>query len=197
MTKPRTQKQRRDAAQSTVLESASMLFGESGFQATSLEDIADRAGMTIRPIYHYFGNKEKLFLAVTERMEDKLFRALKDVDSVQEEVGTLVPYWEAFMQFGREPHFRQIVLVDAPVVLGRERWVDSPVVGKVIEALYPLFPSLLPQSRLLIAHMVVAALTEVALSLGEPGNLKKELAFEEVSGLIRFGLESLSGSFAE
>ena len=66
------------------------------------------------------------------------------------------------MRFGRDRHFRQIVLVDAPVVLGRERWADSPVVQQVIAILLPLFPGLLPQTRHLIAQMVIAALTEVA-----------------------------------
>ena len=187
MTKPRTQKQRREAAISALLESACSLFGERGYQATSLEEIADRAGMTIRPIYHYFGNKEKLFLAVAEQMEQQLHSAMLDIEVGQQGVA-LGQYWEAFMQFGRDRGFRQIVLVDAPVILGRERWADSPVVEQVIGILVPLFPGLLPETRHLIAQMVIAALTEVAMSLAEPGNEGKERAFEEISGLIRKGL---------
>lgn len=188
MNRPRTQKQRRDAATSALLEAACVLFGERGYQTTSLEDIAERAGMTIRPIYHYFGNKEKLFLAVTEQMEGQLFGAMEALDGDGGQPVALVQYWEAFMQFGADPRFRQIVLVDAPVVLGRARWADSPVVQRVIDVLVPLFPQLLPQTRHLIAHMVIAALTEVAMSLAEPGNVSKEQAFEEISGLIRLGL---------
>jgi AcrR family transcriptional regulator len=192
MSKPRTQQQRREAAISAVLEGACVLFGERGYQATSLEDIAGQAGMTIRPIYHYFGNKEKLFLAVTEQMEGQLYNALHSIDVEQEGAADLAQFWEAFMVFGRDPRFRQIVLVDAPNILGRDRWADSAVVHRVIDILLPLFPDLLPQSRHLIAHMVIAALTEVAMSLAEPGNLEKEQAFEEISGLIRVGLGTFS-----
>ncbi|RLU02304.1 MAG: TetR/AcrR family transcriptional regulator [Ketobacter sp.] len=195
MSKPRTQQQRREAATQSVLESACFLFGEQGYQGTSLECIADRAGMTIRPIYHYFGNKEQLFLAVTEQMEQRLYAAMQEIEAGQNGP-VLGQYWEVFMQFGRDPQFRQIVLVDAPVVLGRERWADSPVVQQVIDILVPLFPGLLPETRHLIAQMVIAALTEVAMSLAEPGNKGKEHAFEEISGLIRMVLESVPGGFA-
>jgi AcrR family transcriptional regulator len=37
---------------------------QHGYAATSLEQIAADAGTTIRPVYHYFGNKQALFEAV-------------------------------------------------------------------------------------------------------------------------------------
>ena len=60
-TQRRTQAQRREETQGKVLACARQLFGEKGYQGTALEDIASEAGTTIRPIYHYFGNKEALF----------------------------------------------------------------------------------------------------------------------------------------
>lgn len=192
MSKPRTQQQRRETTTNAVLVSAVALFGERGYQATSLEDIAEHAGMTIRPIYHYFGNKEKLFLAVTEQVENQLYNALQATSEDQAQGEALLQYWDAFLKLGRDKHFRQIVLVDAPVVLGRERWADSPVVHRVIDVLFPLFPNLKPETRHLIAQMIIAALTEVAMSLAEPGNVSKEKAFEEISGLIRNGLGLMS-----
>jgi len=191
MSKPRTQKQRREAAIHVVLDSACYLFGEYGYQATSLEDIAKRSGMTIRPIYHYFGNKEKLFLAVTERMENQLHSAMH-VKDAEKDGQNLLQYWKAFLELGRDRRFRQIVLVDSPVVLGRERWTESLIVQRVMDILIPLFPALMPQTRHLVAQMVIAALTEVALYLGEPGNLTKEQAFDEISGLIQNGLASMA-----
>ena len=56
----RTQAQRREETQQAVLDSASRLFGEKGYAGTSLEEIAADCGLTIRPIYHYFGNKKAL-----------------------------------------------------------------------------------------------------------------------------------------
>ena len=65
----RTQAQRRAASRQAVLDSACRLFGEKGYTGTSLEEIAEDCGLTIRPIYHYFGNKKALFAAVNQVME--------------------------------------------------------------------------------------------------------------------------------
>lgn len=183
--KPRTQQQRRDGTSQAVLESACALFGARGYQDTALEDIAMDCGTTIRPIYHYFKSKKNLFLAVTEHMEQKLFESLQTVNARNNERASLLNYWEAFTSFGQDAAFRQIVLVDAPSILGRERWENSPVVTLAIDILCSLVPHLRPESRILVARMLVAALTEAALALSEPGNAEKERAFEEVSALIK------------
>lgn len=161
-----------------------MLFGARGYQETALDDIAADCGTTIRPIYHYFKSKRNLFLAVTEHMEQKLFDSLQTTAG-KIAAGSLVDYWETFTRFSQDPAFRQIVLVDAPTILGRERWEHSSVVKQAIEILASLFPQLRDESRMLVAKMLVAALTEAALALSEPGNIEKERAFEEVSAMIK------------
>ena len=64
--KRRSQAERRAETHKLVLASACRLFGERGYAATSLDDIAVDCGVTTRPIYHYFGNKKALFAAVNE-----------------------------------------------------------------------------------------------------------------------------------
>lgn len=183
--KSRTQQQRRDATSQAVLESACALFGSHGYQHTALEDIALDCGTTIRPIYHYFKSKKNLFLAVTEHMEQQLFESLKALQDRGMRPIAVGEYWETFTRFSHDAAFRQIVLVDAPNVLGRDRWDHSPVVALVIDIICPLFPQLQKSSQILIARMIVAALTEAALALSDPGNSEKERAFEEVSALIK------------
>jgi AcrR family transcriptional regulator len=183
--RPRTQQQRRETTRQAVLESACTLFGSRGYQHTAIEDIATDCGTTIRPIYHYFSSKKNLFLVVTEHMEHQLFESLQTLKASENGRVSLGEYWEAFTSFSHNAAFRQIVLVDAPTVLGRDRWEQGPVVTLVIDLLCSLFPQLRQESRMLVARMVVAALTEAALALSEPGNTDKESAFEEVSGLIK------------
>lgn len=183
--KPRTQQQRRDTTRQAVLESACVLLGARGYQDTALEDIALDCGTTIRPIYHYFKSKKNLFLAVTEHKEQQLFESLQTVNAQSNAPASLLHYWETFISFSQDAAFRQIVLVDAPTVLGRERWESSPVVTLALDILRAQFPQLRQESRNLIARMLVAALTEAALALSEPGNTEKERAFEDVSALIK------------
>ena len=49
-----------------LLASALEVLVEQGYQAMTLEEVAERAGYTRRPIYTLFGSKEQLALAVLE-----------------------------------------------------------------------------------------------------------------------------------
>lgn len=53
-----------DKTKAAILEVATKLFAESGFHGTGLNDICLKARANKRMIYHYFGNKEALYLAV-------------------------------------------------------------------------------------------------------------------------------------
>jgi AcrR family transcriptional regulator len=75
-----TQPQRREETSGLVLASAIKLFARKGYTATSLEDIAADTGLTIRPIYHYFGNKIQLFEAVAEAQESPLLNRLLELN---------------------------------------------------------------------------------------------------------------------
>jgi AcrR family transcriptional regulator len=50
-----------------LLEAAGRLFHRNGFTATSLEDIADKAGVSVGAAYSHFAGKEELFLSFVER----------------------------------------------------------------------------------------------------------------------------------
>ncbi len=49
-----------------ILSTAMTLFGQKGFEGTSVRDIASGAGVNIAMINYYFGSKEKLFESVVE-----------------------------------------------------------------------------------------------------------------------------------
>jgi AcrR family transcriptional regulator len=158
----RTQEERREETQRAVLQAGCHVFGEKGYANAALEDIAREAGVTIRPIYHYFGNKQNLFAAVTEQLERHLVEALEL--SIKSDKESLVESgWQAFMTMSCSKHFRQIVLIDAPNILGKERWAASSVVLKVKEILFEIKPDMRGQRGDLISRMLIAALAEAAL----------------------------------
>ena len=68
---PRWQR-RRDARPAELLEAAAACFGETGYQATRVEEIASRAGVTVGTVYRYFPNKETLFGAVLDESRKRL-----------------------------------------------------------------------------------------------------------------------------
>jgi len=160
----RTQAERRAATRAAVVESACRLFGRKGFADASLEEIAVEAGVTIRPIYHYFGSKLELFEAVNEVMEERI------VDSLQASDSSAMNAWRRYLALCEDPEFLRIVLIDGPSVLGRERWATSAVTRTVAAR----FGSGAPRTALeehklpdLAARMLTGALTEAALAVAE------------------------------
>jgi AcrR family transcriptional regulator len=66
----------------TIVEAAGRLFGERGYDATRLDDIAAAAGVTKPILYRHFDTKRALYLALLERHRDDLasFAAMIDAE---------------------------------------------------------------------------------------------------------------------
>jgi len=55
---------KRDRTRAALLEAARTLIREKGFERTTMEDVATRAGMTTGAIYGNFKNRDELFIAL-------------------------------------------------------------------------------------------------------------------------------------
>ncbi len=62
-----------------MIEAASRLFAERGFDGCSMEDIAKASGITKPMLYAYFDSKEGLFAACAERAGAQLGEELRAV----------------------------------------------------------------------------------------------------------------------
>ena len=169
-----TQTQRREKTRALLLSSACRLFGEGGYEATSLEDIADDSGLTIRPIYYHFGSKQALFRAVNDFMEQQAMQALACRSAVEA--------WKQFEKLCEAPDFRQVILVDAPNVLGRERWNDV----WSLPWCEGLSPQMSGGRTDMPARVALAALSEAAMVVAETGNdsAAREAANQLIATLI-------------
>jgi AcrR family transcriptional regulator len=74
MAKRRTQADKSDASARKVLKAALSLFSRQGYRATSMRQIARRAGLSVGNLYHHFGNKETIF----QRLIDQYWEVLMD-----------------------------------------------------------------------------------------------------------------------
>ena len=61
-----------ERTRSLILEAATAEFSARGLGGARVDSIARAAGVNKRMLYHYFGNKEDLFLAVLERAYEKI-----------------------------------------------------------------------------------------------------------------------------
>ncbi|HVU57975.1 MAG TPA: TetR family transcriptional regulator [Puia sp.] len=66
-----------------ILIVAEQLFGENGFDGTSVRDIAHKAGVNLAMISYYFGSKEKLLEALIEFRTGYTYGILEELNKDQ------------------------------------------------------------------------------------------------------------------
>jgi AcrR family transcriptional regulator len=149
-----------------IVEAAGRLFGERGYDATRLDDIAHAAGVTKPILYRHFGSKRALYLALLERHRDDLgsFVRPAPVDgTTEEQLRAILTGWLAYV----EEHSY------AWRILFRDRGG-----GPEIEAF-----------RLQVHARARAVLVEIIRSLSEVRIPRREL--EPLAELMSMGMASL------
>lgn len=88
-----------------ILEAADELFGEQGYDAVSVRDVARAAGVNKALVFYYFGSKDELFARVLTRYYDAHKRALEDAlggdGMLDERLTRLVDAYFDFMSANR------------------------------------------------------------------------------------------------
>ncbi len=167
----RTQAERRAATRALLLDAARMLFADKGFASVSTQAIVAAAGVTRGALYHQFEDKTALFAAVYEEVERDVVGevARRIADAAPADALTAMRLGaQVFLDVCAEPDVQQIVLLDAPAVLGWEAWRE---VGEryglgVIEAMLTQAVAEGAMSGLPLrptAHVLLGALDEAAL----------------------------------
>jgi AcrR family transcriptional regulator len=98
-----------------VLDAALQLFGERGYDATSIAEIGERAGIAKSVLYHYFGSKAKLYEAVLEAETRDALERVATVVRADREAPRVRAGVEAYLDFlaGRPATWR-LFLRDRP-----------------------------------------------------------------------------------
>ena len=121
--KRRTQKERSESTKRKILSAATKLFAKRGFRDVALEDVIKRSGLTRGALYHHFGSKEQLFIGIVEEVERGLAHRILEAAKVESDpLDQLKAGLEAFLNACLDPAVQRILLLDAPTVLGVERW---------------------------------------------------------------------------
>jgi AcrR family transcriptional regulator len=67
-----------------ILTTAAELFGERGYEAVSLEDVADRLDVTKGSLYYYFASKDELVTAAIETLGNEWTARLERLPEAQD-----------------------------------------------------------------------------------------------------------------
>jgi AcrR family transcriptional regulator len=112
-----------EATYEAILDSATICFFESGFAATSLDAVAQRARVTKGAIYHHFASKRDLFVAVLERQEERSARTVTQAGAAAADPWTgIVAAFDAFLDTISDPVYQRLCMVEGPAALGFEDW---------------------------------------------------------------------------
>jgi AcrR family transcriptional regulator len=184
-----------------LIETATALFGERGFAGTPLEEVVKRAGLTRGAVYHHFKDKRALFDAVVDQL------LLEVVDQVEHETvkravargaerdsDAIELFVEAFADGGR----RRILSVDAPSVLGRERWSEL-MWSRLLDPLRRVVARGAERGRVDqsgvtgLTHLLFGAVQEAALLVGQESTRAGPVSKEEVDSALTWLLEHILG----
>lgn len=110
---------RRPAGHQALLDAASAEFADRGYAATSIRDIAARAGVSLSALYHYYPGKQALLAAILHEGMDAYFGMCE----------------EALAEAGRDPARRLAAVVGATARYRAERSVASLIIINEARAL--------------------------------------------------------------
>ena len=158
---------------------AAELFGQRGYAATSTEAILAQAQLRRGALYHHFADKAALFEAVcTTHAEAAMQAIITATSAIADPFEALVTGSIAWVDYMLQPPVRQILIVDAPTVLGWQRWQllderysTSLLHQGIAEALGAKAIGFKGDAQFLTV-LVNGALNAIALRAGNQGDLK-------------------------
>ena len=191
----RTQADRTATTRTALIAAARPLFAEHGYAAVSTPDLAAAAGVTRGALYHQFKDKQGLFLAVVNAVEDDLTTRLGEtlaVSGASDPAAALHAAVDAWLDACQEPEVRRVLLVDAPSVLGWDVFREIALahgLGLTETLLQAATDAgqLAPQPLRPLAHVLIGALDEAALYIESGGDRQQtaDALHRLLDGLLR------------
>jgi AcrR family transcriptional regulator len=151
---------------------ATRLFGEQGYEGTSIEHVLGEAGVSRGALYHHFASKEALFEACLQMIESRMTEGLLElIADAPNAVAALHSAAFGWISVAGDPVISRILLLDGPAVLGWERWrVQS---GQALAQMRAMLQAVSDEDQLApslvnsFAHILLASLDEIALMIAQ------------------------------
>jgi len=196
----RKQGARTEATRTALIEAARRLFAERGYDGVATEEIVRAAGVTRGALYHHFGGKAELLEAVYERLEAEATEQVARIvlgSELESPIEAMKAGAEAFLDECAKPDLRQIVLHDAPAVLGWDRWREIGAangLGLIEASLTAAVEAgeIRPLPVKPLAHLLIGALDEAAMLVARAEDPASRAEVTETLGLLLDGFAAPS-----
>jgi AcrR family transcriptional regulator len=190
--------ERGQATRERLVAVATRLFAELGYEETSIEQVLQESGVSRGALYHHFGSKEALFEAVLEAIEQDIGRRGRAAMAEATDLLAVIRAGcLAWIRMTDDPVVRQVLLVDAPSVLGWARWRamdEQHTLGDIKAALAAVAQTgrLDPAQVDLMAYVWLALMNEIALYIARAEDV--EAAKREGEAVVDTILQRLLGA---
>jgi AcrR family transcriptional regulator len=180
------------ATRDRLITAGRQLFGERGYEGTSIEAILESAGVARGALYHHFPTKEALFDAVLDRLVADIAHtvagaARRETDPVE----SLRAGCVTWLRMALDPAVQRIALLDPPSVVGWTRWRELDeqyILGGLRAGLKRIADAgrLAAEDIDLLAHMLLASVNEAALLVARADDPEAALVrgLAAVNGLL-------------
>ncbi|MFZ6005650.1 MAG: TetR family transcriptional regulator [Actinomycetota bacterium] len=173
--------ERADATRQSLIAAARVLFGERGYQGTSVDEVVRAAGVTKGALYHHFRDKDELFRSVVEEVKrdvtvvvaERFVAAAEGPDPIE----TIVLGCHAYIDAFSDPAVQRIAVSDARAVLDATtrrdldaRYEVALVRGALRRAMN--MGAIARQPLVPLAHMLTGALSEACALIAESDDKK-------------------------
>lgn len=170
---PRTNADRTEATQATLIAAARRLFVDKGYADTGTPEIVAAAGVTRGALYHHFADKADLLRAVAQQAADEVAADIEAGDAppaapLQALIDGAERYFAAMAGQGRA----RLLLLEAPAVLSAPQLAElSAQAGQqaLVTGLQALFDgraqTLTAAELQALAQLLSAAFDRMALAL--------------------------------
>ncbi len=163
-----------ESTRQALVDSALELFTRRGYAGTSLDAIVKRARVTKGALYHHFSGKQALFEAAFDLVETAAMNRLTAVvDGEGSAWQRAMDGIQAYVRVCLEPSYQRIVIHEAPVVMGWERWREAEEQ---------------------FSFGLVRATVEALVDAGEIEPLPVEVTARVLFGALSAGAETIAGS---
>jgi AcrR family transcriptional regulator len=189
---------RGEATRQRLVAAARELFGERGYEDTSIEEVLVASGVARGALYHHFQSKAELFDAVAEAVFGEVAsltdEAARDGATPLERLRAGARAW---LEIACDRAVQRIVLLDAPRVLGWARWRaldEQHSLGDLRASVRRLaregrLPS---EQEEILARMLLAALNEAALFITDADG--EAAALEAARAAVDVLIDRLAGA---
>lgn len=185
---PRAQRERQ------MIEVAETVFAEQGYVAASMDDIAERVGVSKPMLYEYFTSKEGLLLACIRQsraeLRDVTMRAANAADTAEEALRAGLYAFFAFIRERKRSWAllrHEMNLIDSPASDEIEvtRQHQTNMIAAVMRGFVPSAPQLQADA---LAEFVVGGCERLAIWCEQHEEVTPELATEYAMDLLWGGL---------